>query len=618
MRCFDLEIYANALKTKEDLEKYILDLLKPLENRFIRQDTRLHIRNTSTGSSDQISQMEGFSRIIWGLVALDNMDANQLWWEKIRAGLIHGTTPGHQDYYGDVDDFDQRIVEMAAIGYAFVLKPEFIYMPLSENEKHNVYQWLNQINEREAYPCNWKFFRVMVNIGFKQLGLEYNQEKMEVYLKELDMYYLGKGWYRDGDLDQAHADYYVPFAMHYYGLFYSKYMKDVDPIRAQRYQERAVEFSKEFIYWFSEDGAALPYGRSLAYRYAQVAFWSMMVVTDTLGPFTLGEIKGLILRHLRWWNQKPIYDAQGMLTMGYTYEQPYMSEEYIASGSVYWSLKALVIGVLPKNHPFWQTQEAPFPSINSVQVQNGPRLVLWRQQGEKQVLAYNGGNYHTNGHIHVECKYEKFVYSTLFGFSVPRSHRRLEFGAYDSILAVSLDGVIYQHKEKSDAIEIDQERIKIEWKPFSGVNIVTYLIMGFPWHIRVHRIETQKKLYTAEGGFAIGLETLNDRTYLYETYVNQSQASCVTEVAYSHIENVLGEQKPYLIKASSNTNIMNSRTLIPTLKTELSKGVHWIASFVAGDEGKKKIEKNMLPEIKQMGDQIQVLCAGGKKYVLKA
>ena len=63
MRRFDLDIYKNAFKTKKDLEKYILDLLKPLENAFIRSNTRIHIKNTSTGSSDSVSQMEGFSRI---------------------------------------------------------------------------------------------------------------------------------------------------------------------------------------------------------------------------------------------------------------------------------------------------------------------------------------------------------------------------------------------------------------------------------------------------------------------------------------------------------------------------------------------------------------------------
>ncbi len=614
MRRFDLDIYKNAFKTKKDLEKYILDLLKPLENAFIRSNTRIHIKNTSTGSSDSVSQMEGFSRIIWGLVALENVDADYSMWKKIRDGLINGTTPGHKDYFGEVGDYDQRLVEMAAIAYAFALKPAYIYDPLSDTEKQNLYQWLDQANAREAHNCNWKFFRVMVNIGFKTLGLAYNKEQMESYMDDLDTYYLENGWYRDGDVEGAHAEYYIPFAMHYYGLFYSKFMNDVDPKRSKIYRERAIDFAKEFIYWFSEDGSALPYGRSLAYRFAQVAFWSMMVVTDTIGPFTIGQIKGIILRHLRWWNQQAIYDAQGFLTIGYAYDQVFMTEEYIGSGSVYWSLKTLVIGVLPENHPFWQADEEAFPKLESVQVQKAPRLVFKRQQGHNQVLAYNSGNYHTNGHIHVECKYEKFVYSTLFGFSVPRSHRRLEFGAFDSTLAISLDGSYYRHKDKSIQIELSDEMIKTVWKPFETVTVETHLVLGYPWHIRLHRIETDRDIYTAEGGFAIGLESLDDKEYQRQLVVNNREASCSTDLAYSQIINLLGNQRPEMIKPASNTNIMSSRTLIPTLTCSLKAGIHWIASYVSGDEGEYTPEK--YPQIVLADKKYIISLNNGKEYTV--
>ena len=612
MQCFNLEIYDNAFKTKSDIEKYIFDLLKPLETTFIRKNTRIHLKNTSTGSKDSVSQIEGFSRMLWGLVALDKANANHLLWKKIREGLIHGTTPGHDDYFGRVEDFDQRIVEMAAIGYAFVLKPECIYEPLSDNEKSNLYRWLDQANERKAHNCNWKFFRVMVNIGFMSLGLDYSKQQMQEYMDDLDAYYLDKGWYRDGNIQSAHSDYYIPFAMHYYGLFYSKYMGDIDPERCEIYRNRAVEFSKEFIYWFSQDGSALPYGRSLAYRFAQVAFWSMMVFTDTLGPFTLGQIKGIILRHLRWWNQQPIYDSRGFLTIGYTYEQAFMTEEYIASGSVYWSLKTLIIGILPENHPFWQVEEEPFPHLQETHVQKAPRLVFKHENGSNQVLAYNSGNYHTNGHIHVECKYEKFVYSTLFGFSVPRSHRRLEFGAFDSTLAVSLDGMYYRHKDKSRIIQLDNEIIKMVWQPFDEVNITTYLILGYPWHIRLHCIETNLPLHTAEGGFAIGLESLNDREYEYKVIGTKREMSCITEVAYSQIVNLLGNQNPQLVKAASNTNIMNPRTFIPTLISQIPQGTHWIASYVEGNEGRGKSNQENMPTIVQTEEMLTVSLEIGK------
>ena len=49
-------------------------------------------------------------------------------------------------------------------------------------------------------------------------------------------------------------------------------MQDEDPEWAQRFKERATLFAQDFVYYFDEDGEALPYGRSLTYRFAQGRF----------------------------------------------------------------------------------------------------------------------------------------------------------------------------------------------------------------------------------------------------------------------------------------------------------------------------------------------------------
>ncbi len=419
MKRFEVPGYDAPLVTRNDLLQETDRLLRPLLPLFSRGDTRIHLGNMSSGAPDSVSEIEGFSRILWAMAAMKELKADDPLWVKVRQGLIHGTNPEDPNYFGDLGDKEQRIVETAAIGYAFVLRPDCIYDPLSEEEQKRLIAWLDGVNHKEAHPCNWKFFRVMVNIGFKALGLSYNKEAMEAHLEDIEAYYVGNGWYRDGELEGSHAEYYIPFAMHYYGLFYAMTMEDVDPERAAIYKQRAREFADDFIYWFSSDGAALPYGRSLTYRFAQVGFWSMMVVAGVECQWSLGQIKGLIMRHFRWWKQQPYLDPEGRMTMGYAYPNPFMTEEYNAPGSVYWSLKSMVILALDAEHPFWQAEEEDMPSLDKRHKQDVPRFILTRDDAGKHVLAYNGGNYHTNGHTHVECKYEKFVYSTYFGFSVP-------------------------------------------------------------------------------------------------------------------------------------------------------------------------------------------------------
>lgn len=47
-----------------------------------------------------------------------------------------------------------------------------------------------------------------------------------------------------------------------------------------------MEFAKQFIYWFDEEGEAIPFGRSLTYRFSQVSFLVCACWQDwSLSPF---------------------------------------------------------------------------------------------------------------------------------------------------------------------------------------------------------------------------------------------------------------------------------------------------------------------------------------------
>ncbi len=79
----------------------------------------------------------------------------------------NGTNPAHEEYWGRINDYDQRIVEMAVFGLALLLIPDKIWEPLNEQERANLSGWLRQINHVKAHDCNWLFFPVLVNIGLK-------------------------------------------------------------------------------------------------------------------------------------------------------------------------------------------------------------------------------------------------------------------------------------------------------------------------------------------------------------------------------------------------------------------------------------------------------------------
>ncbi|WP_052380388.1 DUF2264 domain-containing protein [Paenibacillus camerounensis] len=571
-------IQDNPLITRQDLVQALEQLTAPLQPLYSPGGARLRAGKTGASYPSAVAEMEGFSRVLWGLVPLLMGGGSSPLLDTVLDGIRHGTDPAHDEYWGDVADYDQRLVEMAVFGFALAAVPEQIWTPLAAQEQDNLYSWLNQINAHPCYDCNWLFFNVLVNAGFKKLGLAYDREQLETNLQRMDAFYLGEGWYSDGV--NGHSDYYVPFAIHYYGLLYAKLMEQEDPERSALFKKRAELFAPQFISWFAPDGSALPYGRSLAYRFAQSAFWSAYAYADVEGGYPAGVVKGLVLRNLRWWFSQEIFDRDGVLTIGYTYPNLVMAENYNAPGSPYWALKTFLPLALGEEHPFWKEDELMLPELPAVSVQQPAHLVMVRKAGH--VAGFNSGHLYTNEHTHTSAKYEKFVYSTGFGFSVPRAEWGLSQGAFDCMLALSESGDnLYRVRRRNLKSEITDNVLHCVWKPWSDVEVSTWIVAGLPWHIRVHRIAAGRALDIAEGGFSLGQEAQRGQ------FISPAGAAACTDWGATAIKGLLGYAGPTgkaeLIMPNANTNLLRPRTVLPTLTASLEPGVHWLVSAVYGD-----------------------------------
>lgn len=612
---FTLQSPLNELKTKQDLSDILKQICDPLKPFYSRGCARLRLGNTGAGYSDLIAQMEGFSRVLWGLVPLlageDGDKEEYEIWELHLQGIKNGTDPHHEEYWGNIRDFDQKMVEMAVFGLALLLIPEKVWEPLNELEKRNLSNWLNQINQCKVWDCNWLFFPIIVNLGLKNVGLPYDQQKMDENLDRIDQFYLSNGWYSDG-ID-GHSDYYVPFAIHYYGLIYAKVMEKDDPIRSQLYKTRAEVFAKDFISWFSSEGSSLPYGRSLSYRFAQSAFWSAAVFAE-IDPFPIGVMKGIILRNLRWWLKQPIFNDDGILTIGYRYPNLVMAENYNSPGSPYWALKTFLPLALQDDHPFWQVEEAPLPEIKSKIIQEESHLVICRDNDREHILAFNSGHQTTNEHTHTSAKYEKFVYSNFFGFSVPRAEWGLSQGAFDSMLALSEGDNLYRVKRQCEEYEINNDYIYTRWKPWDDVEVKTWIVPGTPWHVRIHCIKTNRLLDAADGGFALGIEDSNGHQPNIDSI--QKENECMSRFSWgaSGIKSLHGGGKAEFIYPHSNTNLISSRTVIPTIKTRMDPGTHWLVSTVFGEPGRSEDNWYDSPDVKIDGEKITVQLPNSREF----
>ena len=184
---------------------------------------------------------------------------------------------------------------------------------------------------------NWLWFRVFANLGLKKNGGKFSKERLESDIKHLETFYRGDGWSNDGPEGIHQMDYYShSFAIQFLQLIYAKLNADEDPERAAEFKKRAQVAALDLAYYYDDEGRAIPYGRSLTYRFAVVSFWGALAYADVElpKPLTWGMVKGIVMRHLRWWQtQEGMWTSSGTMSLGYSYPNMFMTENYNSPGS---------------------------------------------------------------------------------------------------------------------------------------------------------------------------------------------------------------------------------------------------------------------------------------------
>ena len=547
------------LSTKQDFQALMHLFLDPLKPYYSAGGARLHLGDTGVTYGQAAIELEAFSRPLWALVPFWMGGGSDPEFEAIyRRGLAAGSDPENPEYWGSCKDYDQCFVEMAAIACGLLNAPDKLWAPLSGAEKQNLARWLDQINHHQIPECNWQFFMILVNLALKKCGMPYDAENMARGLARIDSYYSGDGWSTDGASPQK--DYYIPWAIQYYGVLYAKFAADTDPERAALYRSRAELFARQFIYWFDENGAALPYGRSLTYRFAQNCFWAACVWAG-LEPFPLGVMKGLIVRNFNWWLDQKMFDRDGILTIGYCYPQMYMAERYNAPGSPYWGMKSFILLALPDSHPFWSAEAEPMPALDALKPMPHANMLVARTKG--RVTAYAAGVNEGHGHGQFPEKYAKFAYDTRFGFCASRSREVIYQAAPDSMLAFVIDDNVFVRKV-SLSHEIRADRVVSKWSPFPGITVTTTVLPTADGHIRRHEIESAYPCEAYDCGFAV--------PNFAPGYVESTAGGAATARNAAVSCTVSGSGEGTVIKCDPNVSLYSTNVCIPAVRYAIPEG----------------------------------------------
>ncbi len=560
------------MKSKQDFQKLVVDLFEPMLPYFEVQGSHPDFDEGGAIFDMSASGLEGVARPLWGIIPLVKGGGDFKHWSLYRDMITQGTDPDSARYWGAVDGINQRSVEMAAFGLLLAVLPEHGWAPLSESTKKNFVTWLANIQNCPMPQNNWLFFTILVQAGLRKVGradlvnidLEYK------YLTKIKNFYLGDGWYGDGDV--KNIDHYGGFAIHFYSIIYATLIENADKELSQLFIARADEYCQPFSYWFAETGEALAQGRSLTYRFATAGFWGAVASLD-INSMKQGEIKGLWARQIRQWKDKPIFTKEGLLSRGYNYPNLNVCEGYNSPTSPYWAFKAFFPLLLADNHPFWQCEELPQTLNKDIYPMPSASSIVQRINGHSLV--------HFAGPIEPQFqidKYNKFAYSTCFGADINalQYSNMLSFG--DNILAFSFDqGDNWQTRLRNHNVSVCNNEILIEWSTGSMDVKTKIQVLDKGQSIRTHEFELQDSAWVVETGFAVS-NWYEERKTVHES---DGINACI-ELSGSNGLSKINSEDNYSKQSKQSyrihSNLVSPRTHVPYLLTKLEAGKHTISS----------------------------------------
>jgi sugar phosphate isomerase/epimerase len=421
-----------------------------------------------------------------------------------RRGILHGTDPNHTEYWGDINDYAQHLVEMASLAWSLYLSRAHIWDRFSAAEQQQVADYLFQCTRVEYHQNNWLLFNVVTNAVLKKLGMPYSQEQINRNIEACDHMYIGDGWYRDGKVNRI--DYYNAWAFHYYYLIWVYLEGDEHPELAELHKERIRTFAHSLRYFISGDGSPPCFGRSMIYRFGYLA---PLALGYTLGALDIpvGELRTMFNATLKFFFEREILTDLGHLSMGFLRPAEGILEHYNCGGSPYWAVKALNILLLPRDDPFWTSPEEPLPihrGSYSVPLKSAGLLLLGGgRKGHVQLV--NHKSYHDKDEYN--AKYTNFAYSSVFTYD-----SRSVYGSFhsDASLQWSADGINFHQRWQMENLYCEQDFAASTYplhKTDPEGSGTTWTIVKDDLLVHIHRLVTTKRgIIFREGSYALGFD----------------------------------------------------------------------------------------------------------------
>ncbi len=423
-----------------------------------------------------------------------------------RKGLVAGTDPMADTYWGPVTNYHQHSVEMGALVLALEIARDHLWTPLSDSEKHQVLNWLRTARGCGFHRNNHLFFGVLplcflIREGAGSPG---DQNLVLQWMDILESMYLRDGWFIDGMNETV--DHYNAFAWHFYGLWWGKLYEDMDPDRAQRWRDYAVPFLKDYVHFFAASGEHVPFGRSMVYRFNASAPFGLAHYcgVKALDP---GLSRNVFMKNVEFFASRLPEDKP--LSLGWTDEFPLMAEVYSCAGSPYWAAKAFSPLLMDPSDPFWQAPEQPLPSEGQDFSLAIPAAGMVVRSIDGDIELFNSENAINPGNTRFgEYKWGKTSFRTGTGFEVASASG--EYPRDAALTAEAKDGTVYgrhsTHMLKCTNEESAMVYVLGHKVTHFAVQVETHIWFRGGWQLQLHNVNALQPAKLTVGGQSLPVD----------------------------------------------------------------------------------------------------------------
>ncbi|MFF8614262.1 DUF2264 domain-containing protein [Streptomyces sp. NPDC015350] len=432
--------------------------------------------------------------------------------ERYAAGLAAGTDPASGEAWPRLTDCSQQMVEAASVAVALHETRPWIWDRLDARVQERVVDWFSGFVGGRTWDNNWRLFQVVSEQFLASVGAPYSRSDIESNLDRIEDWYVGDGWYTDGD--GRNFDYYIGWAMHLYPLLWSRMAGADDGGRTEVYRQRLGRFLEDYQHFFGADGAPVHQGRSLTYRFAALAPVWMGALADCT-PLAPGLTRRLASGTMRHFVERGVPDERGLLTLGWYDTFLPTTQPYSGPASPYWASKGFLGLLLPADHAVWTARELPLPVEESDRYTAlpAPGWLLHGTRDDGIVRLVNHGSDHNPPYDEAadpaegtaDPHYAAFAFSTA---TAPQTAPHAVSRAIDGHLAlVAPDGTPSRRRRIHPLRCAD--RVAASWYAARlpgderAYRIETTSVLHGPWEIRVHRVEAPEGAVVREGGHAV-------------------------------------------------------------------------------------------------------------------